>query len=138
MIKAASFNVETYLFTPWTITLIKMKFYGFHQQKGTLLTKYHNSFQNVRSLLIHCKANMSPDEGTVKWMAADQYNGKASMDIKKAQLEMLCTENIEQRAALIFIHGDDRSKYGVMIKELQNSYLSGNDNYLSTVSEAYN
>jgi len=52
MIKAASFNVETYLFTPWMITLVKMKFYGFRQQKGTLLTEYHNSFQNVRSLLI--------------------------------------------------------------------------------------
>jgi len=81
---------------------------------------------------------MSPDEGTIKWMAGDQYNGKASMDIKKSQLETLHTDALEQRAALIFIHGADRSKYGVMIEELQNSYLSGNNNYPSTVSEAYN
>ena len=41
--------------------------------------------------------------------------------------------------SMSFISGSNRIKYRRLIKELENSYLKGNENeYLKTVTEAYN
>jgi len=68
-----------------------------------------------------------------------KYDGKKQLkDLSADEKIELCDEAEEQQAALIFLTGANRAKYGPLLEELENAYLSGHNSYPHDITSAYN
>ena len=81
-------------------------------------------------------AGIGDDKAIMKQVLHSQ-----GIDIDEAtedQEEAAETEGTQWYLALAFLMGSDRSRFGRLLEKLENDFTAGNDNYLKTLTDAYN
>jgi hypothetical protein len=93
--------------------------------------QYHEKFTNLLSVYIHCGGSIEPAPGPLAFMVAkNNWDAAAITDEQKAEVK-------EMEWTTLFILHADVNRYGSLIADLQNEYLSNIDKYPKTLNEAY-
>ena len=91
--------------------------------------QYHEQFTNMLAVYLHCGGTNQPHKGCLDYVA-DKNNWGNITDAQR-------TSVFEMQWANWFILHADRHRYGGLITNLQNDYLTGTDNYPKTITDAY-
>ena len=114
----------------------KRRFYLQYQDQTVGVTQYHDKFTNMVDVIEHCGGTivdgMVLKDAILEAVAAEVVDGLIA-----ARIEDLYNETRERQMACAFLLSADRSRYGRLIEELENSYVEGNDRYPKTLEEAH-
>ena len=127
LIKDIAFNFSSQKYLPQAIHEAKRRFFLQFQGRQLNVKDYLEQFMNHVSVLDHIGANVVNDSGILDMVA----KGTPVTDAHR-------TEAREQYFASAFIMGADRSRFGKLIEDLENSHLLGDDIYPKTMNDAYN
>jgi Zinc knuckle len=127
LVKQISFNFQSQKYLHQAVHEAKRRFYTQYQGKTMTAQEYLEQFNNHVDVLKHVGAVIGPDTSIVNFIA--DGNTVNSFHRASATTEYL---------AVAFMLGADRTRYGKLIEDLENSYLQGQSNYPKTVTEAYN
>ena len=102
------------------------------------MEQYYIHFMNQRDVVEHCSGNLGDHKILMKHCLDKKLPGmtdaKTALNKREAKKEAK-----EAYMVMAFISGANRIKYGILIEELEKSYLKGNKNeYPKTVTDAYN
>ena len=134
-IKDLMFNVQEQKYLPLSIHLAKRQFFLLSQGQNTV-GEYYEQFKNQTVVLTHIYAGIGDDEAIMNQVLQSQ--GIDVEDATDAQQETVETEGIQWYIALAFLMGSDRSRFRRLLEKLENDFTAGNDNYLKTLTDAYN
>jgi hypothetical protein len=93
--------------------------------------QYYEQFTNLLSVYNHCGGYTEPSPGALAFVA--ERDGWDVDNITAAQKATV----MEMSWANLFIIHADRVRYGSLIAGLQNEYLTNNNNYQTTLNEAF-
>lgn len=103
------------------------------QGRTTTTQAYLEQFQNMIDVIQHSGGSIGEDSGVEKMIL-----GKKSKDnLSEAELIDLQEEIKDWSMAVAFWLGADRLQYGKLVKNMENDYLQGHNNYPTTVSATY-
>jgi hypothetical protein len=128
------FIFQTQKYGPQAMHEAKKRFYMLRQDKHTSVQQYYESFINTVEVIEHCGGDIGTDRSLVEEMLGGRERSIASEAI------MI---NAEQQAkdkylACAFILGADKTRYGRLLEDLENSYTQGDDKFPKVMTDAYN
>lgn len=119
----------------------KRKFF-MHSMVSTKMSdspqKYYESFNNVVDTINTTKADIGVDESIAIYYAKTEDGITDITTLDPTQKLALKKKAKERYLATAFILGADRSRYGRLIEEMENSFIKGKDEYPTTLTDAYN
>ena len=105
------------------------------QPKHATVQSYLETFQNCVDVISHCGGAIDQEPGFVEPIAKELG---IILPLPDGDSRKQVTEAASQRyLALAFLMGADRTRYGKLLEDLENSYLQGRDDYPKTLNEAY-
>ncbi len=134
-IKDIAFNFQSQKYLPHALHESKRRFYLCSQGRLATTQAYLEQFQNVVDVIEHSGGLLGFEPGVVRDIATEK--GYDEDNLTEAQKDEVRIEGKNRYLAVAFILGSDRSRYGRLIEELENSYLMGENNYPVTVTGAY-
>ncbi len=134
IIKQLTYSFEEHHFLADTLTDVKENFYGFRQGRYMSLQHYHELFLAQVQVLDKVGVSIA-NEKLVNDIAV--RNGNIGPDGEVIPDDANRASCREMSLAILFIHGVN-SNYKSYLTHLHNSYLDGNNVYLTTLHEAYN
>ena len=134
-IKDLMFNVQEQKYVPLSIQLAKQQFFVLFQGHNTV-GEYYDQFKNQTHILSHIGAGIGDDMAIMRQVLCSQ--GINVDEATDAQEEAAETEGTQWYLALAFLMGSDRSRFGRLLKKLENDFTAGYDNYPKTLTDAYN
>ena len=96
---------------------------------------YMERFQNIVDVIEHSGGSIGVHPGVVSALASKRTIDMDTMTTQ--QKDALEKEAKDMYLAIAFLLNSDRSRYGRLIEDLENSYLLGEDKYPKTVTSAY-
>jgi Reverse transcriptase (RNA-dependent DNA polymerase)/Zinc knuckle len=122
---AYNYNEEKYIFE----SVIEAQYRVMVLRQNNMTPQqYYEKFSNLVSVYIHCGGTSDPDPGLYEHVAADQ-GWKTVTEKRKAEVK-------EMYWATLFILHADPVRYGGLITDLQNDYLTEIDKYPKTMTAA--
>jgi len=131
-----SFNFQSQKYVVHALHESKRRFYLCSQGKHLTTQAYLELFQNMHDVIVHSGGSIGHEPGIEAAVAAE--TGAVIATMTKAQGDALSKTAQERYLAVAFLLGSDRSRYGRLIKNLENDYLQGTNHYPTTVTGAYN
>jgi hypothetical protein len=134
VIKTEMFTFQTQKYGPQALHEAKKRFYMMRQEKYTSVQSYYESFMNTVEVIEHCGGDIGTDRSLV-----DEMLGGRERSIASATM-MIDAEKLakEKYLACAFVMGADKTRYGRLMEDLENSFTQGSDKYPKTMGEAYN
>jgi hypothetical protein len=122
---AYNYNDEKYVFE----SVIEAQYRVMVLRQNTMTPQqYYEKFSNLVSVYIHCGGSSDPDPGLYEHVATEQ-GWKTVTEKRKAEVK-------EMYWATLFILHADPIRYGGLIMDLQNDYLTEIDKYPKTMTAA--
>lgn len=135
-VKGIVFNFQEQTYRVHSIHAAKRKFYSMTQERNMSCQDYLEHFQNCVDVIEHCGGTMGEDEGTIVDILAESALTRTSAD--SAQLLDATIKAKERYLRYVFICAADRSRYGKLMEDLENSYVQGHDKYPKAMTSAFN
>jgi hypothetical protein len=128
LIRSVAYHYEPQLFKPLAIDDAIIKYAMLKQGKQTTPAEFLEQFRNHVNVLDAVGATIGPHIGILKTMTGD---GREPNIVDKNMAR-------EQSLAISFLNRVDRTRYGKLMEDLKNSYLLGQNNYPTNLTDAYN
>ena len=137
-IKGIAFHFQSQKYLPHSLYESKRRFYQCHQGKFMSTQAYLEHFQNTVDVVIHSGGMLTGDPG-IEAMVRTELGYAADAELSDEAVAEINGEVEARCLAVAFILGCDRSRFGRLLEDLENSFLQGNKNsYPTTVASAYN
>jgi hypothetical protein len=94
------------------------------------------NFQNVVDVVIHTGGEVAGHPGVKASIMAER--GLVEIALNEVQKAEITSEVTSRSTAMGFLLGSDRARYGKLIKDLENDFLQGHNNYPTTIAAGYN
>jgi hypothetical protein len=134
IIKTEMFTFQTQKYGPQAMHEAKRRFYMMRQDKHTSVQQYYESFINTVEVIEHCGGDIGTDRSLVTEMLGGRDRVIASDEVI-ADAERLAKEKY---LACAFILGADKTRYGRLLEDLENSFTQGSDKFPKNMTDAYN
>jgi hypothetical protein len=134
VIKTEMFTFQTLKYGPQAMHEAKHRFYMMRRDKHTSVQQYYESFVNTVKVIKHCGGDIGTDQSLVNEMLGGRDRAIAS-DASIADAERLAKEKY---LACAFILGADKTRYGRLLEDLENSFTQGSDKFPKNMMNAYN
>jgi hypothetical protein len=128
------FTFQTQKYGPQAMHEAKRCFYMMRQDKHTSVQQYYESFVNTVEVIEHCGGDIGTNQSLVNEMLGGRDRAIAS-DASIADAEQLAKEKY---LACAFILGADKTRYGRLLEDLENSFTQGSDKFPKNMTDAYN
>ena len=133
-IKTVCFQFQKQKHDAVAMHLSKRKFYSLAQ--GSLDTvEYYEKFENVISVLESNGGEIGGDQALIQSQLASL--GLSVTSASDAERKAARQAARQQYLAVAFLMGADRNRYGLLIQDLENDFIQGNDKYPKTLIDAY-
>jgi hypothetical protein len=135
IIKSICFNFQDQKYVPQSVFETKRRFYSLKQAQHETVAQYYERFQNQASVLEQCGGTIGGDHG-VHQIIYDEMKvdaTKASDPVK----ETVRAEARERALAIGLLLGADRNRHGAMIREYENAFTAGRDEWPRTLLGSY-
>jgi hypothetical protein len=134
VVKTEMFTFQTQKYGPQAMHEAKRRFYMLRQDKHTTVQQYYETFVNTVEVIEHCGGDIGVDRSLVTEMLGGHDRSIASATV---------IVNAERDAkdkylACAFILGADKTRYGCLMEDLENSFTQGIDKFPKTMVDAYN
>jgi Zinc knuckle len=129
-IKNTSYDFQSQMYRLESINNALYKLLVLRQGQHHSPTQYFDQFTNCLAVYVYCGGSTLPDPGCMEFVAAQQ-----GWDMKKLTEPQKAIAREMSWANLFILHAD-RNRYGSLITDLQNQYLSGVNKYPTTLNEA--
>jgi hypothetical protein len=134
VVKTEMFTFQTQKYGPQAMHEAKRRFYMLRQEKYISVQQYYETFVNTVEVIEHCGGDIGVDRSLVTEMLGGHDRSIASSSI---------LVDAEQKAkdkylACAFLLGSDKTRYGRLIEDLENSFTQGVDKFPKTMVDAYN
>jgi hypothetical protein len=119
---------------------VKCPFY-YHQGPKETNANYMLKFKNTIEVIKHYGGNIGEDKALVLEELKTQLKTSSQDVLDKASLKEIETamEMAKRKAhAITFLKQADKSRYRMLITELENHFTRGTDQYPTSVTETYN
>ena len=142
LVKRASFDPQNKQYTPMAVFSLSVRLYTFRQQPHWTVPKYHEAFINFVEVAEAGGVTIGNDTGLLKVAAKSLFSvGKVSSEkvssLDKAELKLVVAGARDHALACCFIMGADRQRFGLLLVELNNHHVQGQDGYPKTLTGAY-
>jgi hypothetical protein len=128
LLRLVAYHYEPQLFKPLAIDNAIVKYVMLKQGKHTTPADFLEQFRNNLNVLDAVGATIGPHAGIL----ASYTGGEREANVvDKAAAR-------EQSIAVAFLNKVDKTRYGRMLEDLKNSYLLGQNNYPTNLTDAYN
>jgi hypothetical protein len=131
-LRVIAFDYESTTFRILSINNARDAYYGFKQGANMSLQDYYEEFLNRYEVFIRTGGTDAADVGALEYIArrdaVDDVN-----DLNEDQVQ----EAKDWRQATVFISNADKHRYERMRESLHNDFLSGNNRYPKTLTDAY-
>jgi len=117
MLKEMAFSTSGVQHPHWTLQNVLRRLTAINQGPSELVSNYHKRFLATTEVVEAHWGQFYPVKLTT---------GAGSVDKKTARDNVL---------SMIFLAGADKKRYGVMLEELNNSYLAKKDNYPTSIED---
>jgi hypothetical protein len=128
LIRSVAYHYEPQLYKPLAIDDAIVKYVMLKQGKQTTPAECLEQFRNHINVLDAVGATIGPHAGVLASITEGQR--EANVVDKATACELLM--------AVAFLNKIDRTRYGRMLEDLKNSYLMGQNNYPTNLTDAYN
>jgi hypothetical protein len=125
VIKTEMFTFQTQKYGPQAMHEAKRRFYMMRQDKQTSVQQYYESFINTVKVIEHCGGDIGTDQSLVNEMLGGRDRAIASDEII-ANAERLAKDKY---LACAFILGADKTRYGRLLEDLENSFTQGSNKF---------
>jgi hypothetical protein len=134
VVKTEMFTFQTQKYGPQVMHEAKRRFYALRQEKHTSVQQYYESFVNTVEVIEHCGGDIGVDRSLVAEMLGGRDRAIASASV------IVSAEHDakDKYLACAFILGSDKTRYGRLLEDLENSYTQGVDKYPKSMVDAYN
>ena len=128
-IKNTSYNYQSQKYRIEAINEALYRLMTLRQNQSTP-QQYHEQFTNMLAVYVHCGGSTEPDPGSMEYVAGiNNWVAPYTAEQKASVREM--------GWANWFVLHADRNRYGSLITDLQNNFLTNRDNYPKTLNDAY-
>ncbi len=114
----------------------KRRYHMQYQDRSMGVTQYHDKFKNMVDVIEHCGGTivdgMVLKNTILKAIAAEDLDGLITKKI-----EEIYEKEKERQMACAFLLSADRTRFGRLVEDLENSYIEGNNRYPQTLEEAH-
>jgi hypothetical protein len=135
-IKSLVYNFQSQKYLPHSLHLAAQQFYSCKQSKRMTTQSYIKEFQSRIDVIKESGGSIGYSPEMVKRLCKERKTPLKDMD--KAATLAIQREAEERYLAIAILIGADRSRFGTLLKDLQNDYLQKRDNYPKTMTESYN
>ena len=103
------------------------------------MDEYHEKFRHLSDAYASCGGSIGYEEELVKkelnnvGLTMEGVNAASAMELKDAREYVK-----DQYLACLFLINADRARYSEVLKDLSNDFLTSQDNYPKTLTDAYN
>jgi Zinc knuckle len=132
-IKDIAFSFQSQRYEYHSLHDAKRRFYHLSQEKGMPCGAYLERFKNQVDVVSHCGGSVIDDAMIKKQLRAMVAGAKPS-DVQIERAKQIVTDKY---LGCAFILGSDRTRYGKLLEDLENSYLQGDNKYPTNVDEAH-
>jgi len=133
-IKSICYNFEDQKHVPQSICKANTRLHNLKQAKHELPVQHCERCQNWTQVLEQCGGTIGKEAGLLKAVCMEK---KISLAMASArELSMVSAATRERMLAIGFLLGADRSRHGNMIREFENLFVAGLDEWLKTLSDA--
>jgi hypothetical protein len=134
VIKTEMFTFQTQKYGPQAMHEAKRCFYMMRQDKHTSVQQYYESFINTVEVIEHCGGDIGTDRSLVTKILGGRDRAIAS----EAMIVDAEHQAKNKYLACTFILGADKTRYGRMMEDLENSFTQGVDKFPKNMTDAYN
>ena len=128
-IKNTSYNYQSQKYRIETVNEALYRLMVLRQNQATP-QQYYEQFTNMLAVYVHCGGSIEPDPGCLEYIAGVEGWVAPYTAEQKASVREMSWANW-------FILHADRNRYGSLITDLQNDFLTNRNNYPKTINEAY-
>lgn len=111
------------------------RFYSFTQDKQMPCQQYHEAFINNVEVIEYCGGAVGNEPGFIDSELVNA--GVTRVTATPAELTTAKRTARDRFLECAFILGSDKTRYGKLIKDLENNFVQGTNNYPSTLQGAY-
>jgi hypothetical protein len=134
-IRAVMFHFQSQRYNPLALHEAKHRFYLYSQDRQMSCQAYHEAFKNNVEVIEYCGGVLGTDTALVD----SELDAAGTTRATATAVELQDAENAarERVLACAFLVGSDRTRYGKLLEDLENSYTQGSNNYPATLQSAY-
>jgi hypothetical protein len=138
LLKGISFHLQSQKYLSHSIHEALKRYYNCAQGRYATTQAYMEHFQNVIDVVTTSGGSIAGHSGVEDAIIADMPGKETKETLTDAQLKKVQEDTAARSTAIALLLGCDRSRYGKLIKDLENDFLQGRNNYPTTVVAAYN
>lgn len=136
-IKTVMFQFQTTKYMPHAILDCKRRLYTMRQGKDMSVPDYFKVFKNNVDVVEHNGGSFGFEIGLINLILGEVQAGLDMGSATDAQKTTAQDKARDMSMGAAFILGADRSRYGKLIEDLENSYTQGDDKYPKNLTDAY-
>ena len=135
MIKSISFYFHDQKYAPQSIHEQKRLLFSIRQSQHETVTHYYERFHNSVQVLEHCGGSIGTDPGVVQIVCDNLGFSTTTTDPTEVRI---VTEAVhEYSMAAAFLLGADPNRFGTMLRDYENGFTNGRDEWPKTLNEAH-
>ena len=135
MIKSICFNFQDQMYVVQSIYEAKQRFYTLQQGKYETVSQYYDKFQNNLQVLEQCGGTIGDDEG-VRSLVFEKLKFDPATTVP-GELKLVKDTTREYYLSIGFILRADRSRFGTMIRDFENAYTTGRNEWPKSLVDAH-
>ncbi|CAB9520834.1 unknown protein [Seminavis robusta] len=135
-IQTVMLQFQTTKYKPLAIYECKRRLMLFRQTKEMTVDQYHKEFKNYTDVVERNGGSIGADIGLVEEVLNSHRPPLTLETATDEQLQQAKGIARERTIALDFIVGADRSRFGKLTEDLENSFTQGRNNYPATMTDA--
>jgi hypothetical protein len=138
-IKGSMYNFQGQKYRPMALHKAKKRLYLLSQDKHHTPQVYLERFRNSVEVIKHCGGSIGMDPGLVDEVLKMAIPTALTRDTASAEQIRSAEQYTRERyLACALLMGSDPHRYGKLIKDLENNFTQGRDNYPKNLVDAYN
>ena len=135
-VKKIAFQFESSQYDVHALIDAERRFGNFFQGKDLDTQDYYRTFQNHVQVIEHCGGTLGYHKGPLQIAAKKEYR-RDYCDLNADEQEEISSAYRDRYLACLFLVKSDRTRFGDLLRDLQNQHTQGHNVYPRTLNSAY-
>ena len=135
IIRAICYSFEDQKYLAQSLHEANHRFHSMRQAKHETPVQHYERFQNCAKVLEQCGGSIGQEEDLLKVIFKDM--GMSPTTTIASEKDAVTAASRERMLGIGFIIGADRTRYGNMLRSLENAYAAGRDEWPKSLTNAY-
>ena len=135
IIKSVSFYFHDQKYAPQSIHEQKRQLFSIKQSQHETVTHYYERFHNAVQVLEQCGGTIGTDPGVVQLVCTNLRLSTSTTD--PGEVRKITEAVHEYTMAVAFLLGADPARFGTMMREYENAFTNGHNEWPKTLNEAH-